>query len=102
MKNKKLPIRPFYTVPNIAKIMGYTSAGARKFLFRMNLPIHLIGKRYVVFLTDLQLYCPEFYSSILESNNLNDIIDKNSELYDMKETDEVTNCKASFYSYQQG
>jgi hypothetical protein len=73
---QELKIRPFYTVPQLAKMIGYSSQGARKFLFKLNLPINLVGNRYIVYLTDLQSYTPQFYNSILEAQNLNSLINK--------------------------
>ena len=76
MKDNNQVVRCFYTVPQLAKMIGYSSQGARKFLFKLNLPIHLVGNRYIVYLTDLQSYTPELYNSILEANNINALIKK--------------------------
>jgi hypothetical protein len=75
LKNELL-VKPFYSVPQLARLIGYSSQGARKFLFKLNLPIHLVGNRYIVYLTDLQSYCPQLYNSILESQNINNLINK--------------------------
>ena len=99
MKNKKLSIKPYFTVPEIARAIGYTSAGARKFLFKLNLPIHLVGCRYIVYLSDLQNYTPDFFASLLEANNLNEIIKKN-EHQELNQDDYESNCRSQFYSYQ--
>lgn len=79
MKNKSIEtigVKPFYGVPEIARMIGYSSQGARKFLFKLNLPIFLIGNRYVIYLVDLQSYTPALYNSILESQNINALINK--------------------------
>lgn len=109
-KSKKVKVtpkvKPFYTVPEIAKMIGYTSAGARKFLMKLSLPITLIGKRYVVYLSDLQNYTPEFFNSIMESKNLNDIlnskpinIEVDDELQEIKDTEFDDNYQSQFFTY---
>lgn len=100
MKNKKLSIKPFLSVPDIARMMNYTSAGARKFLFKLNLPIHLVGCRYIVYLSDLQTFTPDFYASLLEANNLNYIIEQNKH-QELNQDYFEQNCKSQFYSYTQ-
>lgn len=85
MSNTKPIIKPFYTSSEIASFIGYTAKGTRGLLFKMNIPLHLIGNKFVVFLSDLQTHAPEFYSSILEANNLNSIINKNSPVEDEDE-----------------
>ena len=91
---KPQQIKVFYTVPELARLIGYSSQGARKFLFKLNLPITLVGNRYIVYLTDLQSYCPTLYNSIMEAQNLNALIDEDS----IKNND--TAMKEQFSTYK--
>lgn len=75
-KSDKLTVKPFYGIPEIARMIGYSSQGARKFLFKLSIPIHMVGNRYLVYLVDLQSYTPALYNSILESQNINALINK--------------------------
>jgi hypothetical protein len=69
-------IKPFYTVRDFAKILNYTNDGARKFLFRLNIPIHLIGNKFIIYISDLQNHAPEFYASIVEAASINAMLDE--------------------------
>jgi len=91
---KQQQIKVFYTVPELARLIGYSSQGARKFLFKLNLPITLVGNRYIVYLTDLQSYCPTLYNSIMEAQNLNSMIDNDT----VKDND--TAMKEQFTTYK--
>lgn len=91
-KNNGPIIKPFYLISDIAKYIGYTSKGTRGFIMRLNIPIHLIGNRYIIYLCDLQNYTPELYNSILESENLNCIIKQKQK----EDEDEDYLCKDQF------
>jgi len=73
-KTNKPLIRAFYSIPELARMINYSSQGARKLFFKMNIPITLLGSRYIIFLTDLQSFAPSLYNSILEAQNLNSMI----------------------------
>lgn len=69
-----LPIQPVYSISEMAKFLNYkTSDGCRKFLYKLNLPINLVGGKLIIYLTDLQTYTPNLFNSILECNSLRSI-----------------------------
>lgn len=81
MVPKNFEIKPFYTVAELAPVLNYKSnKGCRQFLLKLSLPLHLVGKRYIVYLSDIQNHQPELYDSILEANNLKMLIKKQEEL----------------------
>ena len=88
-------VKPMYSIPQLAKLIHYSSQGARQFLFKLNLPIHLVGSRYIVYLTDLQTYTPELYNSILEAANINSINEQNEIIEDNESF-----MKEQFYSQE--
>jgi hypothetical protein len=70
MTNK--PVRPFYTVSQLMKMMHYKSKqGCANALASLNIPHSLIGRKKVYFLSDIQTYCPPLFNSITEANQLN-------------------------------
>ena len=75
----KFEIKSFYTMQDMASYLGYSRKGARGFITKLNVPIFYIGNRAVIYLTDLQSHCPEFFSSLLEAANLNSLISESVE-----------------------
>lgn len=70
-------IYPFYTTEEIRRLIGYKSQyGARSFLIKLGIPFHMIGKKYIYYLSDIQTQAPELFASILEANNLNALISR--------------------------
>lgn len=68
-------VMPFYTVREIMQFIGYNTVhGTRYFLFKLNVPMHFLGKKYIIYLSDLQTHAPELFASILEANNLNRLV----------------------------
>lgn len=55
-------------------MIGYSVDGARKFMNRLGVPTNYVGNKCIYYLSDLQTYAPELYASILEANNLNQLI----------------------------
>jgi hypothetical protein len=69
-----IAIKPFYSIRDLTGFLGYkTTDGCRRFLYRLGLPISLVGGKLIVYLVDLQTYTPNLWNSILECNNLRSI-----------------------------
>ena len=78
MAKSTFVIRPFYTSPQLMKLIHYkTAQGTQSLLESLNIPCHLIGRKRIYFLSDISLYCPALYSSILEAANLSNMLDNN-------------------------
>lgn len=70
-----MKIQPFYSIADIAELMGYSKNGARKFINNLNIPINKVGNKHIIYLSDLRNNTPEFYYSLLEANNLQSQLD---------------------------
>lgn len=77
-ENNKPFITPFLTITKLSKIFGMTRLGTRNLLMRMNLPYHYVGNKIIFYLSDIQTHQPELFSSILEANQLNKMIQDNA------------------------
>ena len=78
IKIKKM-VYPFYTITQLSNIFGMTRLGTRNLLMRMNLPYHYIGNKIIFYLSDIQTHQPELFSSILEANQLNKMLQDRSQ-----------------------
>ena len=59
-------------------LLGYKSPqGCRVFLLKLNIRSFLIGKKYVLYLSDLQENCPELVQSIIAAEQINNFINLN-------------------------
>lgn len=68
---ERFNIKPFYTTAELKTIIGYkTHEGATRFLEKLHIPKNLVGKVNIWYLSDIQTYAPELFSSILECANL--------------------------------
>ncbi len=77
-------IKPFYTVTDFAKIFGMSRLGTRNMLYRMKLPFVYVGRRIIFYLSDVRDNNPNLFSSILEANQLNEIIKEQEDLSDQE------------------
>lgn len=68
-------IKPFYTSDELRRLIGYkTNHAARAFLQKLNIPCHVVGRKYIWYLSDIQTYCPELFSSLCEAANLKSLL----------------------------
>lgn len=75
-------VYPFYSIKELSGYIGLSVSGTRRFLYRLNVPCHLHGKKILVYLCDMQTHCPELYNSILEANQLNAMIERSKAVED--------------------
>ena len=73
-------IKPFYTTQELKQLIGYrTSKGTKAVLLQLKIPCNNIGKKDIWYLSDIQTYNPEFFSSLCEAANLQGIIKTTSD-----------------------
>lgn len=66
-----IEVKPIYSLSDICKIINKKSnRSAIAFLEAQGIPMNLIGNKYIVYLTDIQIHAPNLYSSILETHNI--------------------------------
>ena len=75
-------VLPFYSITQLSQIFGMTRLGTRNLLDRMNLPCHFVGNKIIYYLSDIQTHQPELFSSILEANHLNSMLQPNQDMLD--------------------
>lgn len=61
-----MKLRTFYSMPQIAEFLGVHRSRAKAKLLLFHVPVHKHGRMNIVFASDLQMYAPELYLSILE------------------------------------
>ncbi len=69
-----LGIKPFYRLREIAEAIGYTLKGTRGFLKRVGVPMTKVSTYYIVYLTDLQTFAPQFQASLMEARQLKSLL----------------------------
>ncbi len=62
---------PFMTINQVAKAIGYSHAGASRFLRKLGVPRSMVGGCYYIYLSDMNVYCPELLASIMEAAEMN-------------------------------
>lgn len=98
MPSLNMSVKPFYTSAQLAKYIGYKSThGTRSFMKRLGVPVHLVGFKYIYYLSDMQIYSPELFASILESRQINkQILDREEDEQDLVEEDETSTDPTAF------
>lgn len=72
-----------YSISEMKDVFGFKShEAAREMCKKLGVPLHLFGNKYLIYLTDIQLYAPQLYASMLECNNIQSIKEENHE-YDL-------------------
>lgn len=61
-----MKLKPFFSMPEIAEVLGVHRSRAKAKLLLMHIPVNLIGRSNVVYLSAIQLNNPDFYLSLLE------------------------------------
>lgn len=67
-------IKPFYVVSDFSEMFEMSRLGTRKMLYRINLPFVYVGRRMIFYLSDIRTHSPALFASILEANQLNELI----------------------------
>lgn len=76
-------MKAIYFISDLMPLLGYRSAnGCRKFLLQLNVKCVFVGKKYIVYLSDIQMTMPELSESIYQAELLNDQIKTNRNLSD--------------------
>lgn len=70
MNRPPLDERPFYTVAELASIIGRHRNNTRNLLVKLNVPITYIGGRYIIYHNCLRTYAPDLYYSIMEVQHI--------------------------------
>ena len=81
----QIPIKAIYSISELKDIFNYkSSASARSMLKKLSIPMNLVGGKYIVYLSDIQIKAPSLYSSMLECNNVETLkIEQESEEYQL-------------------
>lgn len=75
MRNLTEQIYPFYSVQELATLMGYKLTQTRKVLLeKLKVPGTKIGNKWIFYLTDIKTCAPALFDSILEANHLNRLL----------------------------
>jgi len=64
-----LNVKPIYTVPELARMMGISRQRAARLLARAKVPIH-VGMPGIVYLSDIKACAPEIWTSLEEAAHI--------------------------------
>ncbi len=88
-KNNVRHIKPFYVVADFSEMFEMSRLGTRKMLYRIQLPFVYVGRRMIFYLSDIRTHSPALFASILEANQLNELIHQESQ-EDLGDQEEFT------------
>jgi len=60
-----MSLKLVYRISDFAKLLGMSQKGAREWLQRVGVPMHLLGKCYYIYSCDLQENFPKLYNSLM-------------------------------------
>lgn len=73
-KKRSKFVKPFFTVTELSQIFGMSRYGTRLMLYRMCMPYTYVGSKMIFMLSDIRDHSPALWASILEANQLNDLL----------------------------
>lgn len=71
MSQDKL-LLPFYTRKQLSEKMNMTKRKTGRAMAALGVPEHMMGNKYVYFISDISLYAPKFFASVIEACSLSE------------------------------
>lgn len=105
-------IQVFYTLTEIADLLGYSRKSKRavtKILSALGVPANHINKKVIYYVSDIRMYAPDLYASILEIDHQAKIGNEQRECepcegtgrYGFSDDDECPHCHGGGYPVQE-